>query len=43
MQKLAKKETAPAKLVTPKPNTKTAEEIAYEEYVRQLELAIENH
>jgi hypothetical protein len=38
-----KKERSNAKLVTPKQTAKTAEELAYEEYVRQLELAIENH
>jgi hypothetical protein len=38
-----KKNLAPAKLVTTKPSAKTPQEIAYEEYARQLELAIENH
>lgn len=38
-----KKERMQAKLVAHKPHVKTAEEIAYEEYSRQLELAIENH
>jgi hypothetical protein len=38
-----KKERARVNLVTPRPAAKTADELAYEEYVRQLELAIENH
>jgi hypothetical protein len=40
---LAEKKRPQAKLVAHKPNVKTAEELAYEEYSRQLELAIENH
>jgi hypothetical protein len=38
-----KKDMARAKLVTAKPSAKTPQELAYEEYARQLELAIENH
>jgi hypothetical protein len=38
-----KKDTARAKLVTTKPSAKTSQELAYEEYARQVELAIENH
>lgn len=38
-----KKDMAHAKLVTTKPSAKTPQELAYEEYARQLELAIENH
>jgi hypothetical protein len=37
-----KKDVMHTKLVTPK-RTKNDEELAYEEYARQLELAIENH
>lgn len=32
-----------AKLVATKPNAKTQQELANEEYARQVELAIENH
>jgi hypothetical protein len=38
-----KKDRPQAKLVTPKSHAKTAEELAYDEYSRQMELAIENH
>lgn len=38
----AKKEAGVLKLVAAK-STKTAEELAYEEYQKNLELAIENH
>lgn len=37
-----KKELPQAKLIVSK-TAKTGEELAYEEYARQLELAIENH
>ncbi len=37
-----KKDLSQTKLITPK-RTKSDEELAYEEYARQLELAIENH
>ncbi len=40
---MAEKQGTRAKLVASKAGTKSAEELAYEEYVRQLELAIENH
>lgn len=40
---MAEKDMARAKLVTTKPSAKTPQELAYEEYARQLELAIENH
>ena len=38
-----KKDRPQAKLVTHKPHAKSADELAYDEYSRQLELAIENH
>lgn len=38
-----KKGQVDAKLVAPKTNAKNAKELAYEEYLRLLELAIENH
>lgn len=38
-----KKDSAQVKLVTKKANAKTADQLAYDEYTRQLELAIENH
>lgn len=38
-----KKDAEHARLVVPKSPAKTKDELAYEEYKRQLELAIENH
>jgi hypothetical protein len=37
------KETAGVQKLVATKTTKTAEELAYEEYQRKLELAIENH
>jgi hypothetical protein len=38
-----KKDGGQTKLVASKASSKSTDELAYEEYVRQLELAIENH